>query len=129
MIIAILGILIGIVIGFYVPIELSTISSLYISVGLLAAIDSIVGALKATLQDKFDPVIFLSGFVVNALLAIALSYLGDKLGVPIYYAAIFVFGTRLFNNIGSIRHYTIDRYRQKHLFAHLTEKIQKHEKK
>lgn len=129
MIIAIIGILIGVAVGFYLPFELSTISSLYISVGLLAAIDSIVGALKATLQDKFDPVIFISGFIVNALLAIALSYLGDKLGVPIYYAAIFVFGTRLFNNIGSIRHYTVDRYRQKHLFASFTEKWHKQEKK
>lgn len=128
MIIAILGIVIGIIIGFYVPFELSTISSLYISVGLLAAIDSIVGALKATFQNKFDPVIFISGFIVNALLAIGLSYLGDKLGVPIYYAAIFVFGTRLFNNIGSIRHYSIDRYRQKHLFPTGDEKHKKTEK-
>ncbi|MBE0450082.1 MAG: small basic family protein [Clostridia bacterium] len=113
MIIAILGILAGILIGLYLPYEFSTISSLYISVGILAAIDSILGALRASLEDNFDAVIFFSGFIVNALLAISLSYLGDKLGVPIYYAAIFVFGTRLFNNIGSIRRYTIDKYRGK----------------
>lgn len=113
MIIAILGILAGILIGLYLPFEFSTISSLYISVGILAAIDSILGALRASLENKFDAVIFFSGFIVNALLAISLSYLGDKLGVPIYYAAIFVFGTRLFNNIGSIRRYTIDKYRGK----------------
>ncbi|MGX8797884.1 small basic family protein [Fusibacter sp. JL298sf-3] len=129
MIIAILGIAVGILLGLYLPFELSTISSLYLSVGLLAAIDSIIGALKATLQDRFDPVIFISGFVVNALLAIGLSYLGDKLGVPIYYAAIFVFGTRLFNNIGSIRHYTIDRYRQRHLHENDTKKGENPQKK
>ncbi len=113
MLIAILGILLGIFVGLYIPFEFSTISSLYVSVGLLAAIDSIIGALRASIENKFDGLIFISGFFVNAILAIALSYLGDKLGVPIYYAAIFVFGTRLFNNIGVIRRYTIDHYRGK----------------
>ncbi len=113
MIIAIIGIILGIFIGLYIPLEFTTISSLYISVGILAAIDSILGALRSSFEDKFDSVIFITGFIVNALLAISLSYLGDKLGVPIYYAAIFVFGTRLFNNIGSIRHYSIDRFRAK----------------
>jgi len=113
MLIAIFGILIGVLLGLYIPFEFSTISSLYISVGILAAIDSIVGALRASIEGKFDGVIFISGFFVNAILAVALSFLGDKLGVPIYYAAIFVFGTRLFNNIGIIRRHTIDRYRGK----------------
>ncbi len=113
MMIAILGILLGILVGLYIPFEFSTISSLYISVGILAAIDSIIGALRSSIENKFDGIIFISGFFVNALLAILLSYLGDKLGVPIYYSAIFVFGTRLFNNIGIIRRYTIDRYRSK----------------
>ena len=113
MLIAILGILIGILVGLYIPFEFSTISSLYVSVGILAAIDSIIGALRASIEGKFDGLIFITGFFVNAILAIALSYMGDKLGVPIYYAAIFVFGTRLFNNIGVIRRHTIDRYRGK----------------
>lgn len=113
MLIAILGILLGILLGLYIPFEFSTISSLYVSVGILAAIDSIIGALRASLEGKFDALIFISGFFVNAILAILLSFLGDKLGVPIYYAAIFVFGTRLFNNIGVIRRYTIDHYRGK----------------
>lgn len=113
MFIAILGILIGVLVGLYIPFEFTTISSLYISVGILAAIDSIIGAIRASLENKFDALIFISGFFVNAILAITLSFLGDQLGVPIYYAAIFAFGTRLFNNIGIIRRYTIDHYRGK----------------
>lgn len=113
MFIAILGILLGVLVGLYIPFEFSTISSLYISVGILAAIDSIIGAIRASIEGKFDGLIFISGFFVNAILAITLSFLGDQLGVPIYYAAIFVFGTRLFNNIGIIRRHTIDRYRGK----------------
>lgn len=113
MIIAILGIILGVIIGFYLPFEFTTISSLYVSVGLLAAIDSILGAMRASLENRFDSIIFISGFFINALMAIALSYVGDKLGVPIYYAAIFVFGTRMFNNIGIIRTESIDKWRHK----------------
>jgi len=113
MIVAIIGIILGMFIGLYLPFEFTTISSLYVSVGLLAAIDSILGALRASLEGRFDGLIFLTGFFINALMAIALSYIGDKLGVPIYYAAIFVFGTRMFNNIGIIRTESIDKWRSK----------------
>ena len=47
MLIAILGVLLGVLLGLYIPFEFSTISSLYVSVGILAAIDSIIGALRA----------------------------------------------------------------------------------
>ncbi len=32
------------------------------------------------------------------LLATLLAYLGDKLGIPLYFAAVIVFGSRIFNN-------------------------------
>ena len=46
---------------------------------------------------------FLSGLVTNALLAAGLTFLGDRLGVELYYAAIVAFGVRLFNNLAIIR--------------------------
>lgn len=108
-----LALAIGVGLGVVIPFEFSAISSLYVSVGLLAAIDSIVGGIRASLEETFDTLIFVSGFFVNALLAIGLSYIGDRLGVPIYYAAIFVFGTRLFNNMGIIRRIFLKRLRKK----------------
>ncbi len=113
MIVALIGILIGVVIGFVIPFSISTGYALYVSVGLLAAIDSVVGAIRANLYGKFDTVIFLSGFLLNFLLATVLAYIGDQIGVPMYYAAIFAFGTRLFNNIAIIRRQAIERMRRK----------------
>jgi len=112
MFIAIIGIILGVVIGFLIPFEFTTTSSLYVSVGILAAIDSIMGAIRGSFENQFDSVVFISGFFVNALVAIALSYIGDQLGVPIYYAAIFVFGTRIFTNIGIIRNDVIKSVRK-----------------
>jgi len=111
MIFAIIGILLGVVLGFLVPITYPPGFSLYISVAILAALDSVFGAFRASLEEKFDIEIFVSGFFGNTILAVALAYIGDKLGVPLYYAAIFAFGGRLFQNLAVIRRIAIHRLR------------------
>lgn len=109
MIIAIFGIIIGFAIGVLLPVSLSGGYSLYLSVAILAAIDTIMGGIRSSMEDKFDNVLFLSGFVVNSIVALFLAYVGDRLGIPLYYAAVFVFGTRLFDNISKIRRYLLNR--------------------
>lgn len=110
MIIAIFGIVIGLLIGYFLPISISGAFSIYLSVAILAAVDSLFGGIRANLEERFDSVIFISGFFGNSILAFALAYIGDQLGVPLYYAAIFVFGTRLFQNFSIIRRYMFNRF-------------------
>jgi small basic protein len=102
-----LGFLIGYLTKFSVPAALAT----YMSVALLAALDSVFGGIKALLENKFDSLIFLTGFFFNTLLAGVLAFLGDKLGVNLYMAAIFVFGVRLFQNLAVVRRILIERWR------------------
>ena len=109
MIIAILGITIGVLIGYFIPISISGGFTIYLSVAILAAIDSLFGGIRANLEERFDSVVFISGFFGNSILAFGLAYIGDQLGVPLYYAAIFVFGTRLFQNFSIIRRYMFNR--------------------
>lgn len=75
----------------------------YIAVAILAFLDSLFGGVAANMQKKFDMPIFVSGFFGNAFIAIFLVYLGDKLNVDIYLAAVIVFSSRLFNNFSVIR--------------------------
>lgn len=103
MIFVILGIIVGVAIGFYLPFSIPAGFSIYISVSILAALDSIFGAIRAGFDQKFNSLIFITGFFSNAILAGILAYIGDKLGIPLYYAAIFVFGIRLFDNLAIIR--------------------------
>jgi small basic protein len=110
MLIVIIGLLLGILIGLNAPILFSTNYTIYMSVGILAAIDSIFGALRSNLDKRFNGLIFFSGFITNTILATFLAFIGDKLGLPLYYAAMFVFGTRLFNNLAVIRRQIISRY-------------------
>jgi small basic protein len=103
------GIFFGTTFGFSYPSEFS----FYISMGLLAAMDSLVGAIRSELEGKYDNLIFITGFLTNAILAASLVYLGDRLGLPLYYAVIFVFGGRLFQNLAVIRRIIIEKIRGK----------------
>ncbi|MDO4551913.1 MAG: small basic family protein [Bacillota bacterium] len=105
-----LGLILGLVLGFVLNITYPTEYSFYITMGLLAAMDSVLGAARSYMEGKYNNLIFISGFVVNALLAGVLVYLGDRLGVPLYYAVILVFGGRLFQNLAVIRRLALDRY-------------------
>lgn len=113
MLIAIFGLIIGVIIGFFLPNFYPAEYSFYISIAVLAALDSIFGAVKANMENRFDMLIFTTGFLGNAILAALLAYMGDKMGVPLYYAAIFVFGGRLFQNFAVIRRMIIDKYLRK----------------
>ena len=97
--IAFIGLLLGVLLGLIFDINIPEKFSPYMSVAILACLDSVFGAFRATLNKNFKSDIFISGFFGNALLAAALAYLGDKLGIPIYIAAVIVFGGRIFDNI------------------------------
>lgn len=99
--------LIGLVLGLLIGLALSPVApqeySRYIAVTILAAMDAILGAIRADLNRTYDGRIFWSGFLANSGLAIGLTFLGDRLGVDLFLAAIIAFGVRLFNNLAIIR--------------------------
>ena len=109
--IAFIGLLVGILLGLLVDVNIPDAFSPYMSVAILACLDSVFGAMRASISKNFQADIFLSGFFGNAILAAGLAYLGDKLGIPIYIAAVIVFGGRIFNNFAVIRRLMIEKAR------------------
>lgn len=104
------SLLIGILIGVYIPLEIPKAYTLYTGVALLAAIDSVFGGINAQLHKTFNIKIFLSGFFGNAAIAAMITYIGTRLGMDLYIAAVVVFGSRLFQNFASMRRFwLIDR--------------------
>lgn len=104
------GLILGVVLGFLVSVEIPLGYVKYTAIAILAAIDTIMGGLRAQLEDRFDLMIFLSGFVVNAAFAALLAGIGDLLGLDIYLGAVIAFSIRIFDNIGFIRRDAIMRY-------------------
>lgn len=108
---AILGIIAGGLLGSLLSITISVTYAKYLSVAILAAVDSLLGGIKGIMEEKFDSTLMLTGFFTNALVAAGLALLGDKLGVDLYMVAVLAFGVRIFNNLGVIRRDLLDRYR------------------
>jgi small basic protein len=93
----------GFGLGRYFHVTIPPSISTYMSVAILAGLDTLLGGLRSLLEKDFDQVIFLTGFFTNTLLAALLVFVGDKLGVNLYLAAVFSFGYRLFQNLAFIR--------------------------
>ena len=104
----ILGCLIGVILGVNAPIISYTYSK-YLAIAIVAALDSIFGGISSTLKGNFDFKVFVSGFFGNAMLSMLLTFLGDRLNVDIYLAAIVVFVNRMFLNLTIIRKYYIEK--------------------
>jgi len=95
----IIGITLGLLTNWRIPDEYSS----YLSIAVLAALDTLIGGIRAHLQNVYDENVFLTGFFFNIILAASLAFLGVHLGVDLYLAAVFAFGVRLFQNIAVIR--------------------------
>lgn len=105
----VMGCILGAVIGIYAPMVPYTYSG-YLAIAIIAALDSVFGGIASTLNKQFDLKIFVSGFFGNAILSMLLTYLGQKLNVDIYLAAIVVFVGRMFNNLAIIRRYYLQKW-------------------
>ncbi|KRG09786.1 small basic family protein [Lederbergia galactosidilytica] len=110
MLLPIIGLLIGIFLGFLTDIQIPDEYANYLSIAVLAALDTLFGGIRAYLQNLYDNRVFVSGFFFNILLAAGLAFLGVHLGVDLYLAAVFAFGIRLFQNIAVIRRILLNKW-------------------
>ena len=110
-VIILLSIGLGILVG--LDVEIPYMYSKYIAVAILACLDSVFGAYTANLDNKFNIKIFISGFFGNAFVSIFLVFIGEKLDVDIYLAAVIVFTTRLLNNFTILRRVYIEKIEKK----------------
>ena len=108
----IIACVLGVIVGLNAPMISYTYSS-YLAIAIIAALDSVFGGVASVINKKFDMKIFISGFFGNAILAILLTVLGEKLNIDIYLAAIVVFVGRMFNNLGIIRRYYVEKWSEK----------------
>jgi small basic protein len=103
----IVGLLIGIAAGWFLNVNVSFELSRYSAVAILAALDSVLGAVRAELDGTYDNRIFISGFITNAIVAVILTFIGDRLSLDLYLVALINFGFRIFNNVAVIRRHFI----------------------
>jgi len=71
-----LGLLVGVLAGLVLNVNVGFELSRYSAVAILAALDSVLGAVRAELDGVYNNRIFISGFVTNAIVAVILTFIG-----------------------------------------------------
>ncbi|HAQ40263.1 MAG TPA: DUF1290 domain-containing protein [Clostridiales bacterium] len=110
MIYVVVGVILGILAGLNLNLVYSTEYAVYISLAVLAIINTIFDMLTENLKGELTPaksVIFLAGDLIFALL---LGYVGEQLGLPIYLAAVFAFGNNIYKNLRSMTNFMLEKY-------------------
>ena len=107
MLLPLAGLLVGVVLGLFLKVNVSFEFARYSAVAIVAALDSVFGAVRAELDGVYDNRIFISGFITNALVAVILTFIGDRLNLDLYLVALINFGFRIFNNVALIRRHFV----------------------
>ncbi len=111
---SLVGILAGIIIGLTIELNIPVEFTRYTAVVIIGMLDALFGAIRAECtRDDYDPLIFLTGLFFNTILAVGITYLGDRLGLDLYLAATVVFTFRIFSNVGITRRVLIQRWLDK----------------
>ncbi len=103
MLLPLAGLGLGVLLGLLLQVDVSFELARYSAVAIVAAFDSVLGAARAELDGVYDNRIFITGFVTNALVAVLLTFIGDRLGLDLYLVALITFGPRIFQNVALIR--------------------------
>ena len=77
----------------------------YLPIAIVAAMDALFGAFRAYLEGNFSDRVFVVSFVSNVLIAAAIVFVGDQIGVgsQLSTAVVVVLGIRIFTNAAAIR--------------------------
>lgn len=99
------GLVVGIVLGLVLQPDVPVWMQPYLPIAVIAALDAVFGAVRATLDGIFNDKVFVVSFLSNVLVAAFIVYLGDQLGVgsQMSTGVVVVLGVRIFSNVASIR--------------------------
>ncbi len=103
------GLLVGWIVGMYLPWSIAMEYAPFSSVAIMACLDAVFGGWRSYLEGRYENVVFFSGFFVNALIAALLVFIGSKLGIDLYFVALMTFGFRIFTNSAVIRRIWLER--------------------
>lgn len=109
----ILGLALGLIIGGSLQFNIPPEYTRYTAVAIIGILDSLFGALKASIDNKYSTLVFVTGLCFNMIIAVLITYFGDKLSLDLYLAILVAFMIRIFSNIGVIKTTTISKIQQK----------------
>jgi len=104
-VIPVLGLLAGIALGLVLEPTIPQGLQPYLPIAIVAAMDALFGAFRAYLDGNFNDRVFVVSFISNVLIAAAIVWVGDQIGVgsQLSTGVVVVLGIRIFTNVAAIR--------------------------
>jgi small basic protein len=113
MYLVILSLAVGLVIGSFLQFDIPPEFARYTAVAIIGILDSLFGAIRASVENKYDTTVFLTGLGFNMGLAVLITFFGDKLNLDLYLAILVAFMIRILANIGQIKTATLTKFQKK----------------
>ena len=110
--IPLLALVLGVVVGLIIGVPMSGFAAVYLPIVVIAGLDAVCGGWRSALEGKFQTDVFLTGFVANTVIASFLAFLGDRIGVDLFFAAAIVLGWRIFTNLNQVRRIMLSQFRE-----------------
>ena len=103
--IALAGLVLGIVVGLILEPTVPAWFEPYLPVAIIAALDAVVGAVRALFDGVFRDRVFVISFLSNVVVAAVIVWIGDLLGVgsQMSTGVVVVLTMRIFSNAAAIR--------------------------
>ena len=108
-----LGLVLGLSIGAFLQFDIPPELTRYTAVAIIGLLDSLFGAIKAQVEKKYDTTVFVSGLLFNMVVAMVITFFGDKLNLDLYLAIIIAFTIRILSNIGTIKTFTVSKIQKR----------------
>lgn len=112
MIYVVAGVILGILAGLNLNLIYSPDYAVYISLSVLAILNTIFHVLSENLKGELTPIKSVVFLVSDLSFGLLLGYVGEQLGLPIYLAAVFAFGNNIYSNIKSIINLMLEKYKK-----------------
>lgn len=103
MYLVVLGLALGLIIGGFLRFDIPPELARYTAVAIVGILDSLFGAVRASIEKKYSTTIFMTGLLFNMIVAVLITFIGDKLNLDLYLAILVAFTIRIFANIGIIK--------------------------
>jgi small basic protein len=107
--IALIGLVIGVVAGLILEPTVPVWLEPYLPIAVIAALDAVVGAIRALLDGVFRDRVFVISFLSNVVVAGLIVWIGDLLGVgsQMSTGVVVVLTMRIFANAAAIRRHIL----------------------
>ena len=97
-----LGILVGILIGFLNPLNISLINEKLLLILILVGFDVLFAGTNAKLLKQFDYLLFTNEFILNSILSMVLVYLSNVVGLDLFPTIALVLTLKIFYNLSKL---------------------------